>query len=544
VQPLVPGDPARIGDFVLLGRLGSGGMGRVYLGREPSGRKVAVKVVHAALLEEDSSFRNRFRHEVEAAKEVGGFWTPAIVDWDADAERPWYACAYIDAPTLHDVVRTSGPLDLRRIAALGAGLAAALAAVHRAGLVHRDLKPSNVMMADDGPRVIDFGIVRVLDGATRLTRTGVRLLSLGFAPPEQMRGAKVTTASDVFALGAVLVFAATGHLPFPGATEAAVDRRMDQPPDLDGVPVVLRDVLRRCLDREPGARPTVIELLSIFSRLSASDQPLSDSADQAVAPRPTLVDPDAPDRRLVPEGTPPRTREAAPPSARRVPEAAPGPSRPAAPAPAAAGSVVPPDPGGNGPVRTPPPGSSVRDARSGVPAAPTAARSTSAGGITPAACLVGAMTAGELHWLTGLSWWWAAPIGVGVVIGVAALLDVLRDDEDAGFGILLLIALLTGLGAGVLTHQRTGFAWWGIGLVGIGTAVGAFVLTMIGSAWAIDVREGPISTSAAVALASGVLLVALLIWAVGTAVWLATVLGAVTVVVLSALLTWLVSKPG
>jgi serine/threonine protein kinase len=191
VEPLDPKrDPTRIGPFVLLGRLGAGGMGRVYLGRSPGGREVAVKVIHQHLLDGDSTFRSRFRHEVEAAKRVGGFYTAAIVESDADGDPPWYASAYIDAPTLHDLMVRDGPLRAHRARALGAGLAEALQAIHAAGLVHRDLKPSNVLMASDGPRVIDFGIVRLADAGTALTGTGMRLGTIGYLSPEQLHGAR------------------------------------------------------------------------------------------------------------------------------------------------------------------------------------------------------------------------------------------------------------------------------------------------------------------------------------------------------------------
>jgi Protein kinase domain len=264
VDPLSPADPRRIGPYELKGRLGSGGMGSVYLGESRGGRAVAVKVVHRHLLDGDPTFRERFRAEVAAARTVGGFYTAAIVDGDADADPPWYASAYIDAPTLADLVHGSGPLSPSVVAKLGAGLAEALVAIHATRLVHRDLKPQNVLMAADGPRVIDFGIAKVMTDGAGSTRSAI-VGTPGYIAPEILSGGAPSTASDVFALGALLVFALTGAPPFPGDAHRANHHVLHQPPVLDGVPPALRPLLARCLDASPPRRPTPAWLLDAFS---------------------------------------------------------------------------------------------------------------------------------------------------------------------------------------------------------------------------------------------------------------------------------------
>jgi hypothetical protein len=249
-------------------------MGQVFRGQSRGGRAVAVKVVHRHLLDRDPSFRSRFRREIEATKRVGGFYTAAVVDGDADADSPWYASAYIDAPTLADVVHTQGPLSEERALAVAVGLVEALQAIHDTGLVHRDLKPSNVLMCDDGPRVIDFGIVRVEnpDGAPlTATATGNIIGTVGYLSPEQLDGKPPGPASDVFALGALLVYATTGRLPFPGGTDAVVIvRTLTGEPAIDAVPAMLRNTIRRCLAKVPDNRPTVPMLLDQLTAPPAS----------------------------------------------------------------------------------------------------------------------------------------------------------------------------------------------------------------------------------------------------------------------------------
>ena len=202
---LEPDDPRSVGDYRLLSRLGAGGMGRVFLGRSPGGRLVAVKVVHAELVRRPE-FRSRFRREVQAARLVSGAFTAPVIDADPDAPRPWLVTSYIAGPSLEQVVAERGPLPTAAVLSVAAGLAEALVSIHAVRLVHRDLKPSNVLLAEDGPRVIDFGIVRTVE-ADSLTGTGQLAGSPGFMSPEQVGGGEITPASDVFCLGAVLAFA-------------------------------------------------------------------------------------------------------------------------------------------------------------------------------------------------------------------------------------------------------------------------------------------------------------------------------------------------
>lgn len=236
MQPLEAGEPRVIGAYRLLGRLGAGGMGRVYLGRSAGGRTVAVKIVHPHFAA-DEEFRARFRREVEAARRVGGEWTAPVLDADPEAAVPWVATGYVAGPSLDRAVAGHGPLPEASVRAVGAGLARALVAVHGLGLVHRDVKPSNVMLTLDGPRLIDFGIARATDGTASLTSTGVSIGSPGYMAPEQILGKGVTGASDVFSLGAVLAFAATGRPPFTGDNSATLLYKVvHEPPELDGVP--------------------------------------------------------------------------------------------------------------------------------------------------------------------------------------------------------------------------------------------------------------------------------------------------------------------
>ncbi len=214
MQPLGDDEPTVVGPYRLLGRLGSGGMGRVYLGRSAGGRTVAVKIVHPHFAL-DEEFRARFRREVDAARRVGGAWTAPVLDADPEAAVPWVATAYAAGPALSAAVADGGPLPTATVRALGAGLAEALTAVHELGLVHRDVKPSNVLLTLDGPLLIDFGIARATDGTASLTSTGVSVGSPGYMAPEQILGKGATGASDVFSLGAVLAYAATGTSPSP-----------------------------------------------------------------------------------------------------------------------------------------------------------------------------------------------------------------------------------------------------------------------------------------------------------------------------------------
>jgi serine/threonine protein kinase len=263
VDPLRPGDPRQAGKYRLLGRLGEGGMGQVFFGRSPGGRPVAVKLIRYEYAHRQQ-FRARFAREVEAARKVGGFHTALVVDADPDADPPWMATAYIPGPSLDDAVAENGPLEVQAIRTLGAGLAEGLAAIHACGLVHRDLKPANVILAVDGPRIIDFGIARTQE-AVEMTATGDVLGTFAYMSPEQVDGQPVGPASDVFSLGAVLAFAATGRNPFGADTIAGtVHRITKEPPDLHDVCMEggLRDLIAACLAKEPPARPPLTDVLA------------------------------------------------------------------------------------------------------------------------------------------------------------------------------------------------------------------------------------------------------------------------------------------
>ncbi|MEU6349828.1 serine/threonine-protein kinase [Streptomyces sp. NPDC047072] len=256
MQPLGVDEPGAVGPYRLLGRLGSGGMGRVYLGRSAGGRTVAVKIVHPHFAL-DEEFRARFRREVDAARRVGGAWTAPVLDADPEAAVPWVATGYAAGPSLSAAVADGGPLPGHSVRALGAGLAEALAAVHDLGLVHRDVKPSNVLLTLDGPLLIDFGIARATDGTASLTSTGVSIGSPGYMSPEQILGKGATGAADVFSLGAVLVFAATGQPPFPGDSSAALLYKVvHEEPEFGALDGDVREIAAACLAKSPQERPT------------------------------------------------------------------------------------------------------------------------------------------------------------------------------------------------------------------------------------------------------------------------------------------------
>lgn len=272
MQELRETDPRTIGPYQVLGRLGSGGMGEVYLAEARGGPRLAVKVVRAEHAE-DRTFRARFRHEVRAAQTVGGAgtYTARVVDADTEAARPWMATEFVAGPNLRDAVLDGGPMTGDAVRLLAAALAEALAAIHAKGLVHRDLKPSNILLAADGPRVIDFGIVRALEG-TALTRTGVVVGSVGYVSPEQIRnGAQVGPASDVFSLGAVLAYAAGGKEPFgEGQDSVVLLRILTGDVDLSAVPKEHLPLVESCLRDDPGARPTPAELVAAAGHTARS----------------------------------------------------------------------------------------------------------------------------------------------------------------------------------------------------------------------------------------------------------------------------------
>ncbi|MGW0559929.1 serine/threonine-protein kinase [Streptomyces sp. NPDC003016] len=281
MEELGPKDPQQIGAYRLLARLGAGGMGQVYLARSDRGRTVAVKLVRQELAEQEE-FRARFRQEVAAARRVGGQWTAPVLDADTEAAIPWVATGYVAGPDLQAVISGHaaghGPLPERSVHILGAGLAHALRDIHAAGLVHRDLKPSNILITIDGPRVIDFGIARALETATTtvaLTRVGALVGSPGFMAPEQVRGEPITPACDIFCLGSVLAYAATGRLPFGTAdsgVHALMYRIATEPPALGRIPEGLQDLVRACLHKDPTARPALTDILE-RTRGGAGNEP-------------------------------------------------------------------------------------------------------------------------------------------------------------------------------------------------------------------------------------------------------------------------------
>src|SRR5487761_563066 len=261
VQPLRRWDPERIGPYLIIGKLGAGAMGQVFLARSKAGRLVAVKTIRVELAEE-ADFRARFAREVAAARRVSGVFTAAVIEADPDADLPWVATAYVPAPSLSTLVKRAGPLPVPAVRWLAAGCAEALQSIHGAGRHHRDAKPSNVLVAPDGPRVIDFGIARATE-RVQLTTTRGASGTPAYMAPEQARDAtQASPASDMFSLGATLVFAATGHAPYEGETVMDILVRLaTEPPDLTGMPGDLTDLVAPCLQRVPRMRPTDATIL-------------------------------------------------------------------------------------------------------------------------------------------------------------------------------------------------------------------------------------------------------------------------------------------
>ncbi|MGW0982079.1 serine/threonine-protein kinase [Streptomyces xiamenensis] len=331
VQQLTQHDPRRIGPFEVLGRLGSGGMGLVYLARSASGRRVAIKTVRTELAE-DQLFRVRFTREVEAARAVSGFYTAAVVDADPRAAVPWLATAYVPAPSLEEIVSECGPLPPQAVRWLAAGIAEALQSIHGAGLVHRDLKPSNVLVVEDGPRVIDFGIASGVSN-TRLTLTNVAVGTPAYMSPEQARDSRgVTGASDVFSLASTLVFAATGHAPYHGANPVeTVFMLLREGPDLEGLPDELRPLIDSLMTQKPEERPTPADLQArLAPHLFASSGDDSGSASAWLpAGAVALIE----ERRHRGRGTPAPGGTPPPPPRRDEPQAPPTPPPPLPPTP-------------------------------------------------------------------------------------------------------------------------------------------------------------------------------------------------------------------
>ncbi|MFF8814298.1 serine/threonine-protein kinase [Streptomyces pactum] len=403
-------DPRWIGQYRLLRRLGAGGMGRVFLAHSARGRTVAVKLVQSELARQPE-FRRRFQQEVKAAQRVGGEWTAPVLDADTEAATPWVATGYIAGPSLHEVVARGGrPLPERSVRILANGLTRALKDIHRAGLVHRDLKPSNILITIDGPRVIDFGIARALETVTDgvLTRSGAVVGSPGFMSPEQVRGERVTPASDVFCLGSVLAFAGTGRQPFgtsDSGVHAVLYRIAQEEPDLTGLPGGLLDLVADCLRKAPEERPTLDQLLertagaededpgepwlpgSLVAQLGRHAVELLEAESPAgpppvprppAPPMPPAIGPVGAGTVPLPPTVPPTAAPTPPPPA-HGPATPPPPSvapAPSTPPPPVAGPAVPPLPAG-GPGAPPPP--AVPPAPAPPASSPQAPDSTPAG---------------------------------------------------------------------------------------------------------------------------------------------------------------------
>ncbi|MCO6009504.1 serine/threonine protein kinase [Actinoallomurus purpureus] len=262
IGPLRAADPTELGPYRLLGVIGRGGMGTVYLAESASGERMAVKVINLDFAD-DPAFRVRFRREVAAARRVRRFCTAPVLDARVDGEPLYIVTEYVAGPNLDEFVRDSGPMSGSSLEHLAVGVATALGAIHGAGIVHRDLKPANVLLSPMGPRVIDFGIARALDSVTEATRPGQLIGTPAYMAPEVIQGERATTASDVFAWGAVVAFAGTGSAPFPGATVPAVLYRITHgSPLLDGLDDAVRPLVERALDKDPARRPSAQELLA------------------------------------------------------------------------------------------------------------------------------------------------------------------------------------------------------------------------------------------------------------------------------------------
>ncbi|MEV3932350.1 serine/threonine-protein kinase [Streptomyces sp. NPDC049944] len=323
-------DPRVVGSFRLHRRLGAGGMGVVYLGSDRRGQRVALKVIRPDLAE-DQEFRSRFAREVSAARRIRGGCTARLVAADLEADRPWFATQYVPGPSLHDKVVEEGPLPAAEVASIGAALSEGLVAVHEAGVVHRDLKPSNILLSPKGPRIIDFGIAWAT-GASTLTHVGTAVGSPGFLAPEQVRGAAVTPATDVFSLGATLAYAAMADSPFGhGSSEVMLYRVVHEEPHLFDVHDALAPLVRACLAKDPEERPSTLQLSMRLKEIAAREaQGLQERRPPAQRSEQEL---DRPTGRLEGPYTEQSTWRAAggPAQAQRAPGRRPASSRPAAP---------------------------------------------------------------------------------------------------------------------------------------------------------------------------------------------------------------------
>ncbi|WP_309248441.1 protein kinase [Streptomyces sp. MNP-20] len=291
MERLAATDPEEVGRYRTIAELGRGGMGRVFLSSAPDGRLVALKQVRTQFVEDDG-FRARFRREVAASRKVSGVFTSAVIDADADAPEPWLTSEFVPGPSLQEALTAIGTLPEEAVLRMAAGLASALLDIHRAGLVHRDLKPSNVLLAADGPRVIDFGIARATDNddSTELTHSALLVGSPGFMSPEQAQGLPLDAASDVFSLGTVLVMACTGRCPFAGpSAPQTLYNVVHTEPDLSMLPPRVRPLVARCLAKEPSARPSPARLLEDIGRLTPAPRPWPAEVHELIAAQQTEI---------------------------------------------------------------------------------------------------------------------------------------------------------------------------------------------------------------------------------------------------------------
>jgi serine/threonine protein kinase len=335
--PLEPGDPASMGQYEVVGRLGAGGQGAVYLGRTPGGEYVAIKLLHAQM-SADPAARARFTREVSAAQKVAPFCTAQVLESDVHGDQPYIVSEFIDGPSLHDVVAQQGPFGPQDLDRLAIGTVTALAAIHEAGIVHRDFKPNNVLLAADGPRVVDFGIARTVNSQeSAVTATGMVVGTPGYLAPEQLTGAPLMPAVDIFAWAATMVFAATGQSPFEADTlPVIINRILHDDPDLSALHGPLRDLVGRCLSKDPALRPPSHQLLlQLLGNAGAAPGP---------APAP---------EELLGQGTRIAAQMPAPPPVAPV-TPLPRPMTPSTPPPMQAPSTPPPMAMYQGPV-TPPP---------------------------------------------------------------------------------------------------------------------------------------------------------------------------------------------
>jgi serine/threonine protein kinase len=354
--PLEPGDPTSLGHYEVVGRLGAGGQGAVYLGRTPGNEYVAIKLLHAQMAR-DPAARARFIREVAAAQKVAPFCTSRVYEADVHGDQPYIVSEFIDGPSLHDVVAVNGPRSAVELERLAIGTVTALAAIHEAGIVHRDFKPNNVLLAGDGPRVVDFGIARTINSQeSSVTATGMVVGTPGYLAPEQLTGAPLQPAVDIFAWGATMVFAATGQSPFEADTlPVIINRILNDEPDLSALQGPLRDVVGRCLSKDPALRPPAHQLLlQLLGNAGVAPGPAparEELLDQGTRIASQLPAP-PPVAHRAPPPPQPVARHTPPPAPRMTPPpmAMPGPRTPPPRAMPMPGPATPP------PMRTGPPG--------------------------------------------------------------------------------------------------------------------------------------------------------------------------------------------